>query len=392
MLPAMKPLLMLALLVFLAASVDGRARLLPSREPAGDPRLGGSLMPPLAQQTNVHGFGLALAPDHVWLEQTSGETTLQQALAELKKQTGNTVEDHRSQPTNPTLKLAKIGPFWPTLDAIGKETGIGFSAYQPGGVALIDKPYRELKVSYHDRFRFAFKRIALSRDEETQAHACRITLDVAWEPSFTATYANLEGGTVGVKGMSEKLDRQAAQNVVGANAAEFELRMKAPPRQVSAIDALTGELRVVGVPKMLEFKFAQLAAGQKQETEGVKVSLLDVKQSAKSWSFEIQCEHPKAALAAVDTLDSFQKDAWKSTVRVWLAWYDPKTKRTYEIEPSGNGPEQAAGGATKVRYYFSARDNAALPPRGVEVALHYRTPKNVEIVTVPFSFRDLPLP
>ncbi len=92
----------------------------------------------------------------------------------------------RTTPTNPTLKLCaeeEPAPFGKTLDSIGKDTGIAFSAYQPdGGVALVDKPYRELKTHYSGPFRFAVKRVAVSRDDETQAHTCQVTLDAAWEP------------------------------------------------------------------------------------------------------------------------------------------------------------------------------------------------------------------
>lgn len=315
------------------------------------------------------------------------ELTLQQALADLKKQTGNTIEDRRSNPTNPKFKLAKSGEFWQTLDAIGKETGIGFSAYQPdGGVALVDKPYRELTTHYSGPFRFAVKRIAVTRDDETQAHTCQVTLDTAWEPRLAMLYLSLDQATVGIKQASEKLDRQTARSVAGASATEIELRMKAPPRTQAKIDSLKGELRVIGAPKMLEFKFAQLTAGQKDEQEGVKVRLSDVKQTASLWAFEIVTEYPKGAI--VD-LESYQ--SWMDNNRVWLSWTDAKTKRTFEIEPSGEAPQNSAVG-TKIRYYFSVREKMALPPKGVEVVLRYRTPNRVEVFTVPFAFQDLPLP
>jgi hypothetical protein len=78
--------------------------------------------------------------------------------------------------------------------------------------------------------------------------------------------------------------------------------------------------------------------------------------------------------------------------RVWLAWTDAKTKRTYEVEPSGEAPLASTATMTKTRYYFSVREKMALPPQGVQVSLRYRTPNRVEVFTVPFSFRDLPLP
>lgn len=323
------------------------------------------------------------------------EITLEQARAELMKNTGNGVEDRRSRPTNPTLKLGKIDHFWKTLDEIGKQTGIGFSPYQPdGGVALVDRPYRELKTDYSGPFRFAVKRIAVSRDEETQAHLCQVTLEAAWEPRYAAIFVNLHGGTVTVamKGKSEKLDPQSAQNVAGTSATELDLRMQAPPRQVARIDSLQGAIRVVGAPKVLEFKFADLKTGQAQVQENVKIRLSQAKMTGSRWAFEIETEHPAEAFAALDKLDSSQQHTWKQINRVWLTWYDPKTKRTYEIEPTGNGPEQGKGNVSKILYYFPVGDKMTAPPKGVEMSLHYRTPSRIEISTVPFSFQDLPLP
>ena len=104
--------------------------------------------------------------------------TLKDALDQLKKQTGNVVKDGRKNPSNPTLTLPKKpAPFGKRLTPIGKQTGVGFSAYQEdGGVALVDAPYRELKTHHSGLFRFTVKRIAVSQDEETQAHLCHVTL------------------------------------------------------------------------------------------------------------------------------------------------------------------------------------------------------------------------
>ena len=58
--------------------------------------------------------------------------TLKDVVKELQEQTGNSLKDNRKEPTNPKLTL-KPASFWQTLDTIGKETGIGFSAYQADG-------------------------------------------------------------------------------------------------------------------------------------------------------------------------------------------------------------------------------------------------------------------
>ena len=71
------------------------------------------------------------------------------------------------------------------------------SIYQPdGGVAIGDITYRPLQTSYSSVFRFAVKRLVVTRDEEAQAHTCHVTLDIAWEPRVQPLYLALERATI----------------------------------------------------------------------------------------------------------------------------------------------------------------------------------------------------
>jgi hypothetical protein len=326
------------------------------------------------------------------------ELTLMKALAEVRRQTGNVLVDRRSNMTDPKLTLnPKAGTYWQILDAIGSQTGIGFSAYQPnGGVALVDTPYRRLTTHYSGIFRFTVKRIAVSRDEETQAHLCRVTLDAAWEPRFKALYVNLDQATAVFGKRSESVEQESATPVFesGASATEIELRMNAPGRTTAKIDSVQGTIHVIGVPKMLEFAFPKLlkGAGPPLEVqEGVKVSVTEVNWTSSKanqrWTVDVLAEYPEGAIAP---LESFQ--SWTHYNRVWLTWgIDPQTKKPYELEPSGRKPLDTRVG-TKTRYQFTPREGTPVPPAGAEVTLRYRTPNRVVRITVPFAFRDLPLP
>jgi hypothetical protein len=320
---------------------------------------------------------------------SSDKLPLEDAVRELQKQSGNIVKDLRKSPNNPMLSL-QPGEFWPTLDAICKQAKIEFSAYQPdASVALVDTPYSELKTHYSGIFRFAFKGIAVSRDEETKAHHCRVTLDAAWEPRFRALYLNLDQGTAAFGNRFENLERESARPVSGASATEIELRMPAPPRATAKIDSLKGAIRVIGVPKMLEFALPKLATDKVVDQEEVKVSLTFVSQkSAKRWTVDLLTVYPEGAIVE---LDSFQQ-TWRDGNRVWLSWgIDPKTKKPYELEPSGQSPQETPAG-TKIQYHFTARGETPLPPLSANVTLRYRTPNRVVGLTVPFELRDLPLP
>jgi hypothetical protein len=323
----------------------------------------------------------------------AGELTLDEVLKHLEKQTGNPVADLRkTNRDNPKLTLT-TKTFWKTLDAIGQQTKIGFSAYQEGGgVALVDAPYRRLTTDYPGVFRIALKRIAVSRDDETQTHYANLTLDAAWEPRFQPLFLNLENATVRAGKRSEKLERQAMRSVAGMGATEIELRVPAPERAVLQIDSLKGELRVIGAPKMLEFAFEKLGPvnaktpREAKPQEGVKVSITEMKQLATRWTVDLQIVNPAGAIVP---LESFQ--SWLDNNRLWLTWTDPQTKKARTLEPVGE-TQEGNNQTMKIHFDFTARGDTPLPPKSAEVTLRYRTPNRVAAFTVPFVFENLPLP
>src|SRR5439155_12723320 len=74
---------------------------------------------------------------------------LKTALAELIKQTGNTVMDGRSEKGDTKIKLdLKKVTFWQALDAIAKEADARVTFERGGKVALGDGPHLALPVSY----------------------------------------------------------------------------------------------------------------------------------------------------------------------------------------------------------------------------------------------------
>ena len=313
--------------------------------------------------------------------------TLNDALAEMQMLTDNVVVDRRTNKTNPELTFkSKTGLYWEMLDAIGTQ-GVGFSAYQEGGgVALVDAPYRKLQTDYSSIFRFVVKRVTVTRDDETQAHTCQVSLDAAWEPRFQLLYLNLNEAEVRFGKQHEKVERQSARPVAGVSATEIELTTKAPPRVVAEIAALKGTIRVIGAPKMLEFAFDKLDV-KPIVKEGVEVRLSYVNKKSNRWTVEVLSEYPSGAIVP---LESFQ--SWMDNNRVWLSFgMDPKTKRPYELEPSGQSPQDSKTG-TKIRYEFTPRGDVPLPALNANVTLRQRTPNRVVAFTVPFKFEHLPLP
>ncbi len=326
-----------------------------------------------------------LAPKAVKFE--ARELDLNAALHEIQTQTGNTITDRRTTPSMPKLTMpAEAASFWPTLDALCEQAGVAYSVYQPdGGLALVNGPFRKLRTSYSSLFRFALKRISVTRDDETKTRFANLTVEAAWEPRLKPLFLNVEGGTVAVGKTTEKLERQSIRGVAGTGAAELELRVTAPERAVAQIDSLKGSLRVIAIPKMLEFSFPKLVAKETSTKEGVVVTIVGVEQRPTRWTVDVQVEYPEGAIVP---LESFQ--SWMDNNRTWLAWNSP-TKKNQVLEPVGESP-LPSGKGLRFRYDFTPRGDVPLPAVAGAYALKLTMPNRVISLSVPFAFQDLPLP
>jgi hypothetical protein len=326
------------------------------------------------------------------LKLKGGEATLSEILTELEKQTGNPIADRRTA-VRKNLKLTlKPGTFWQTLDAIGEQTGIAFTPH--GGVALVDTPYRKLHTSYTGAFRFSIKSVTVTRDDELQTHHGHASVTIAWEPRFAPMYLNLKSAEVAIGKKNEAVPGGGTQEVLGAGAARIDFAYQAPPRNVARIDAIKGEVRFIGAPKMLEFAFAKLGPisdknlRESESQDGVKVRLTEVKQLTGRWVVRLHLVYPDGAIAG---LESFQLPYWTNNNRVWLSWSDSRTKSTHTLEPDGDAYQDVKDGRI-IQYTFTPQGDTPLPPKTADVTLRCRTPNRVLAFTVPFAFRDLPLP
>lgn len=318
---------------------------------------------------------------------------LADALKQLQEQNGITLKDRRTTPANPVISI-KAGTFWPTLDDLCVKAGIGYSPH--GGVALVDTPNPKQHVAYSGIFRFAVNRITVFRDDEAQLNRCIVAIDAAWEPHFRAVYVNVESSETAFetpKGENRlKQGSLEKYKVANKTAERIEIPTPAPPRTTAKLNSLTGRLRVIGVTNTLDFAFAKVKADVTAVKDGVTVRIPIVKTEVVSKrtsriSVEVEIAHPEGALVAVD---SFEEADLVNLNRVSLTWTDPRTSKTHMLSPTGRGaPKKSRTGVT---YHFEARDDAPLPPPGVEPTLHVQTPARVAPFMVPFDFRDLPLP
>ncbi len=325
---------------------------------------------------------------------------LQQALAELGTQSGNAIGDPRRQKTNPAVALPS-GPttFWPALDAIAKSAGVGYSPYlAESGVALTDTPYRAAPTAYSGLFRVALRRIAVARDEETQAHHVQLAFDIAWEPRFRPFYVDLrQVKLVYAPDANRKIVRdtvagRSAVPVAGRTAIEIDTLAAAPDRSCPRIAVLEGSLWAVGPSKMLAFRFGKLAiqkpgskglAAPPAKQDGVTVTIASIRRQADVLLVAVEIEHPKG-------WPSFEThQSWLDNNRIVLSRGDGAKKWT--LTPTGSREEMRGNGA-KVVYAFGETAEQRLPDALDGWTLDYETPGRIVELTAPFTLKDLALP
>jgi hypothetical protein len=326
-----------------------------------------------------------LAPSFLTLK---GEATVGDFLATAAKQTGNTVEDRRQTKSKQTLNLDfdKV-PFWPALDRFCQLAGCAYTAYgDSGGIALIDGTRRSPHVSYHGITRTTLTRVAVMRDLASAVHTCALHLDVAWEPRFQPYYlgvgsvsAMYAAGASG-KVQTVKAPARGQMPVAGrAASGEIVVHLPAPERSSPAIDLLEGTFTFLGASKMLTFRFREIKSDAALQQDEVSVRLTKVKEGIERWQIEVQIDNPEGT----PVFESFQ--TWLDNNRILLVKTVAGKTRALTPEPFETVHLETNRKAV-VEYAFKAEGKLA------DWALVYYTPGRIVELTLPYSFKNVPLP
>jgi hypothetical protein len=316
--------------------------------------------------------------------------TAAQFLAQLEKQTGNAVVDRRTGKHDQPLALEfdKV-PFWQALDQFAARAGCGYTAYgNDGGVALVDTARRYQFVSYHGITRTAIKRRAVAQDSDTDAATCTIHLDVAWEPRFQPFYLGVGPATVNYvpRGVAKELKAQAPGrgqlSVAGRSAVEVELHLPAPPRQSPAIASLEGSIKFIGPSKMLTFRFADIKTNAVLEQQEVSVRLTKVKEGLDRLLIDVQIDNPEGT----PVFETYQ--TWLDNNRISLVKGDGGKRHMWSPEPNETVLVETNRRAV-VQYAFAVTKSKG---KLADWTLVYRTPGRIVEMTVPYRFKDVPLP
>jgi hypothetical protein len=332
----------------------------------------------------VRSLGLPAEP-HVTL--IANRIPLSKALAELAK-TGTPVENRRTD--DPTVDLnLKGATFWQALDAIARASDSQVAiAPRDGRIALVRrKTPGQLPVSHSGPFRIALRKIAVSRDLESGNHQATLGLEVAWEPSLQPLFLE----TVPL-GLTVQVDRESARAIAevgsalapvdGRIALAFDVALPAPPRSASRLTQIEGRLSAVGPTKMLHFDFGSLARPDRsQSQEGLTCRIAKVTPAEDHWTVQVILDTPPGA----EKLESFQ--SWVVNNVMTLQ----STAGKARFRASSYVLESASDRRVVISYHFADRDR---PPPGKpdDWKVTYTAPAAIVTTTIPFRFRDVPLP
>jgi hypothetical protein len=329
-----------------------------------------------------------LAPRSCTLQDSA--MPLSKALAELARQTGNTVADRRKDTgDDPKLRLSLVkATFWQALDAIAKEADVRLSFFdRQGQIALIDGPYQAVPTSYSGIFRTAVKRITVVRDlENAEGNGCAVNLEIAWEPRFQPLFLEAKPDALTAqddKGLTLNIPEGDSGRIPirGRMAIDVPIRLEAPKRSVAQIGLLQGTLSMISPSKLLTFTFDKPAKAEAKQ-EGVTVKIHQFDAQSELWSVGVTLEYPP------ETPDFESFESWLVNNQIYL-----QKKGGTRRYPANGGYEidEQAGHKATLTYRF-VEENDLMLGKPEEWKLIYVTPGMIAKLPVKFEFKDLPLP
>jgi hypothetical protein len=319
-----------------------------------------------------------------------GTYTLAKALAEIAKQTGNVVEDRRTNKPEEkrSIDLSNV-TFWQAIEQLARDTDCRLDLYQKDGVlALVDGPYREQLVSYNGIFRTVAKRISAHKDLEADMGYYEASLEVAWEPRFKPFFIEPRPDDLVVKDDKGK-DLAGAQQPGGrvpvdGRYAMVDLRLPPAQRSVNHLSLLKGKFALLGPSKWLTFTFDDVKVTE-QTKEGVSAKLSKTNLTPDLWTLEMTLKYPETG----PTFESFE--SWLVYNEMLLVKKDDPQQRFQNN--GGYETGNSSGTKASISYHF-VDDPKTKFSRGKpdEWKVVYKTPGQFVEVPATFEFKDVPLP
>jgi hypothetical protein len=288
-----------------------------------------------------------------------------------------------------TIEL-KGEPFWPAVDKLLDQTGLG--VYNYGGENALSIVSRDMQdgnrfgnASYSGPFRLEILEIQAQRNlRQAQRRSLKLQLEISWEPrlrpiALSQPIEDLQattdaGSPLSVSQPDAVLDVEVPD---GTQAAEIVLSFDLPSREAKKITSLRGRLRALVPGRRAEFRFTDLAnaAGKTDRRGGVQVTLDDVRKNNAIWEV-----HMRMALDEDNhALESHR--GWVFQNKSYLVGKDGEA-----IDNAGFETTRQTRNEVGVAYLFDL-------PEGIEgLTWVYETPAAIVELPVEYEIKDIELP
>lgn len=247
------------------------------------------------------------------------DAPLADVLAEIEKQTGNRVIDHRGEFSDQvaekkvTLQVTDV-PFWEALDRTLDAANMAPYPYEAdGALGLVERPPGVLSRAgrgavYAGPFRIEAtstraRRGARSPDDS----GLDMELEIAWEPRLRPvgltqaaeeTSATSDDGlTVPAVGEGPLFTVEVSPDSQGA---EVNVPLQLPAREAKRLSRFQGQLQALVPGRVVELRFSDLAAASDavQDAGGVKVTLHRVVKNQAIWELQMRVRVDSADAAS----------------------------------------------------------------------------------------------
>ena len=352
------------------------------------------------QQKLLEAQALAAAnPSVVTL--SGKQMPLADVLAEIQKQTGNTIVDYRAdlgqEPTDAKLDVDfDKTPFWKALDDVLDQANLALYPYSGEEGAYVvnqtgrNAPDREWIV-YSGIFRLEPVRIEAARDlRGGDMQSLRLYVEITWEPRLQpfamlqpfdeVTASDESGRPIAVTAMNAMPE---ATIRAGMSAIELEIPLELPDRDTKKIASLKGKLLALVPGPTQDFRFTSLKTSDRntpaprmsQRKAGATVSIDRLRKNNAAWELRMRVKFDSPSTA----LESHR--GWILDNDVFFVNAEGR-----QFMPGGFEQSRQANDEVGINYYFDLPDG----PNNLDLV--YRTPIAVLETSIEYELRDLPLP
>jgi hypothetical protein len=326
-----------------------------------------------------------------------GRLSISKVLAEIQKQTRNTIADLPRQAgaaiPDPEIDVNfEKTPFWTALDSVLDLAQLSLYSYPNGqahAVQIVPRGPNDLprtgRAAIQGPMRFEPVRVLAKRElRSSSPPALQVSLEVAWEPRLQPIAIKQRMADLKILDSSGKsvatADPQAEKEAFigpGSSAVEMDIALAVPPQPLKEIASLAGSVQAMLLGKVETFRFVDLLKTKQQSKRiaAATVTLDEVRKNGDSWEVLVKLRFDDAG----DALESYRN--WVLENEAYLEDAAGKPIKWDTRETTLRTKNEIGVG-----YVFD------LPDSPKDMAFVYKTPGMIVTKVFPYKVQGVKMP